>query len=142
MDKLKRWAILPLRIIVGYGFMAHAWGKLARGPELFIATLHGLGVPAPALLGYATIAVELVGGLLVLIGAFLPVVSVPLAAVLLVALFSVHLPFGFSAVKLQAVTEAGPQFGKPGMEVALFYLVGLATLVMGGPGPLAWRARR
>ena len=62
--------------------------------------------------------------------------SVPLGAILLVAAITVHLPYGFSSIKLRAVTAAGPQFGPPGYEVDLLYLAGLATLVLGCPGPL------
>lgn len=88
-------------------------------------------------MSWATIVVELVGGLAVLAGAFVPWVSVPMAVVLLVATFSVHLPYGFPSVKLQAVTQAGAQFGQPGYETDLLYLACLATLVLAGPGPFA-----
>ena len=60
-----------------------------------------------------------------------------MAAVLLVAMFTVHLPYGFSSIKLQAVTAAGAQFGPPGFETDLLYLACLAALVLGGSGPLA-----
>jgi len=60
-----------------------------------------------------------------------------MAAVLLVAMFTVHLPYGFNSIKLEAVTAAGAQFGPPGYEVDLLYLASLAALVLGGPGPLA-----
>lgn len=30
-----KWALLPLRLIIGYGFMAHGFAKLSRGPEGF-----------------------------------------------------------------------------------------------------------
>jgi putative oxidoreductase len=132
---LARWAAIPLRMIVGYGFMAHGYAKLVNGPDHFIGIVHALGVPAPEFLGWMTILTELTGGLAVLIGAFVPVVSVPMAAVLLVAVLTVHLPYGFSSIKLQSVTAAGPRFGQPGYETALLYLVCLATLVMGGSGP-------
>jgi putative oxidoreductase len=49
----------------------------------------------------------------------------------------VHLPYGFSSIKLQAVTAAGAQFGPPGIETDLLYLACLAALVLGGSGPLA-----
>lgn len=140
-----RWAPLPIRLIVGYGFMAHGFAKLARGPEVFIGTLHAMGVPAPAVMAWATIWVELLGGFCVLIGAFVPLMSLPMAAVLLVAAIRVHLPYGFSSIKLQAFTAAGPQFGPPGYELALLYLACLAGLVLGGCGPLAvdtWAADR
>jgi hypothetical protein len=52
-------------------------------------------------------------------------------------LLAVHLPYGFSSIKLQAVTAAGAQFGPPGYEVDLLYLACLATLVLRGSGPLA-----
>jgi putative oxidoreductase len=81
--------------------------------------------------------VEIVGGLAVLLGALVPLASIPMAAVLLVAMITVHLPYGFSSIKLQAVTAAGAQFGPPGFETDLLYLACLAALVLGGSGPLA-----
>ncbi len=134
---LRRWAPTPLRLIVGYGFIAHGYAKVINGPDRFAASLHALGVPAPNFMAWATIVCELAGGFAVLIGAWLPLVSVPLAAILLVAAVTVHLPYGFSSIKLRAVTAAGPQFGPPGYEMDLLYLAALATLVLGGPGPLA-----
>ena len=135
--RLQHWAALPLRLIVGYGFMAHGYAKIAKGPDHFFAILHALGVPSPQVMGWATILVELLGGLAVLAGAFLVLASLPLAVTLLVAIFTVHLPYGFSSVKLQAVTSAGAQFGQPGYELDLLYLACLAALVLGGSGPLS-----
>jgi putative oxidoreductase len=135
--KLERWAPIPLRLIVGYGFMEHGYAKIVKGPEYFVAILHALAVPAPEIMGWTTILIELVGGFAVLVGAFVPLVSVPMAGILLVAMFTVHLPYGFSSIKLQAVTAAGAQFGPPGYEIHLLYLACLVTLVLGGSGPLA-----
>jgi len=44
---IARWAPVPLRLIVGYGFMEHGFAKLARGFDAFPAILQALGVPAP-----------------------------------------------------------------------------------------------
>lgn len=137
VSTLAEWSALPLRLIVGYGFIAHGYAKFVNGPQRFVEVLQALGVPAPAFMGWLTIVVELVGGFAVLIGAVIPFVSVPLAIVLLVAIVTVHLPNGFSSIKLRAVTSAGPQFGPPGYETGLLYLACLATLVMGGAGPLS-----
>jgi putative oxidoreductase len=63
---------LPLRLIVGYGFLEHGYAKLARGPDVFIGILHAIGMPFAFFLGWATIVIELVGGLLILFGAFVP----------------------------------------------------------------------
>ena len=132
-----RWAPIPLRLIVGYGFMEHGFAKLSKSPENFAAILHALSVPAPHFMAWLTILTELVGGLAVLLGAFVPLVSLPMAVLLLVAIFTVHLPYGFSSIKLMSVTAGRPQFGPPGYEVDLLYLVCLAGLVFGGSGPLA-----
>jgi putative oxidoreductase len=131
------WASIPLRLIVGYGFMEHGFAKLSKGPEAFAAILHTIGVPAPHLMAWLTILTELIGGLAVLLGAFIPLVSLPMAAVLFVAMLTVHLPYGFSSIKLLGVTSGRAQFGPPGYEVDLLYLACLAALVFGGSGPLA-----
>ncbi|BDU21148.1 hypothetical protein DYGSA30_26050 [Dyella sp. GSA-30] len=117
--------------------MQHGYAKLARGPDDFANILHALGMPFPDLLAWATVAIELLGGLAVLLGALIPLVSIPMAVVLLVAIFTVHLPNGFSSIKLQSVTVAGAHFGQPGYETDLLYLAGLIALVLGGSGPLA-----
>ena len=132
-----RWAPIPLRLMVGYGFMQHGFAKLAKGPEAFAAILHAIGVPAPHLMAWLTISTEVFGGLAVLLGAFVPLVSLPMVALLLVAIFTVHLPYGFSSIKLLSVTSGRAQFGQPGYECDLLYLACLATLVLAGSGPLA-----
>jgi putative oxidoreductase len=134
---LARWAPLPLRLIVGYGFVAHGCAKVMNGSDGFAASLHALGVPASHATAWATIVLEIVGGLAVLLGTWIPLVSVPLSTILLVAALTVHRPFGFSSIKLRGVTAAGPQFGPPGYETDLLYIAALATLVLGGSGPLA-----
>jgi putative oxidoreductase len=133
----RRWSVVPLRVVVGYGFLAHGYAKVMNGADHFAASLHALGVPASQLMAWVTIGFELLGGLAILAGAWIPLVSLPLATILLVAAITVHVPFGFSSIKLRAVTEAGPQFGPPGYEVDLLYLAALALLVFGGSGPLA-----
>ncbi len=131
------WYAVPLRMIVGFGFMQHGYAKLGRGADSFAGILHALHVPMPWMMSWLTILIELVGGIAVFIGALIPLVSVPMAVVLLVALFTVHLPNGFSSIKLQSVTKDGAHFGQPGYETDLLYLAGLAALVMGGAGPLS-----
>src|SRR5438309_7584565 len=83
-----RWAPLPLRLIVGFGFMQHGFAKLARGHDAFATILHALGVPAPHFMALLTILIEILGGLAVILGAFVTLVSLPMAALLLVAIFT------------------------------------------------------
>lgn len=133
---LARWASIPLRLIVGFGYMQHGFAKLARGPDNFERILHAIGVPAPHLLAWATIWVEILGGLAILLGAFVVLASIPMAAVALAAMFTVHLPYGFSSIKLLTITAGYAQFGPPGYETDLLYLASMAALVMLGAGPL------
>ena len=134
---ITRWAPIPLRVIVGYGFMEHGFAKLAKGPDAFANILQAIGVPGPHFMAWSTILVEIFGGLAVILGAFVTLASLPMAAVLLVAMFTVQLPYGFSSIKLIAVTATGAHFGPPGYEMNLLYLACLSALVLGGSGPLA-----
>lgn len=130
------WYALPLRLIVGLGFVEHGCAKLSRGPDGFIAILQAIGMPFADLLGWATIIVEIVGGLLILAGAFVPVAAAPMIVVLLVAIFTVHLPNGFSSIKLVSYDTAA-HFGQPGYETDLLYIAGLLALCIGGAGPFS-----
>lgn len=131
------WFAPPLRLIVGFGFVQHGYAKLSRGPDGFIAILGAIGVPLADLLGWATIIVEIAGGLLILAGALVPIAAVPMIAVLLVAIFTVHLPNGFSSIKLMSYDASGAHFGQPGYETDLLYIAGLLALCLGGAGPLS-----
>ena len=70
-------------------------------------------------------------------GAFVVPLSLPLAAVMMTAMFSVHFQYGFSSIRLKAVTASGAEFGPIGYEINLLYLVGLLTLALLGPGRLS-----
>jgi putative oxidoreductase len=131
------WYAVPLRLVVGLGFVEHGYAKLSRGAEGFVAILHAIGIPFADLLGSATIVVEIVGGLLILFGAFVPVAAPPMIIVLLVAIFTVHLPNGFSSIKLMSYDASGAHFGQPGYETDLLYMAGLLALCIGGAGPLS-----
>jgi putative oxidoreductase len=131
--------------VIGYGFVVHGYAKLMRGPENFAVVLQVLNVPAPLFFAWATAITELIGGLCVLCGAFVAIASVPLSIVLLAALYTVHLPYGFFSVKLVEVSAGGTKFGPVGYEHILLYLAGLISLAAGGSGPLSvdsWRSPR
>ncbi|MCH8686505.1 DoxX family protein [Pedomonas mirosovicensis] len=145
LRRYAHWAPIPLRLLVGYGFFAHGLAKLEKGPENFVRIVDAIGTPMPHMMAWLTILIELLGGVAVLAGAFVGLASIPMAAVLLVAMFTVHIQFGFTSIKLMAVTSAGPQFGPPGMEADLLYLACLAALVLIGSGPFSvdqWIAKR
>src|SRR5262249_3564834 len=132
-----QWVLLPLRLVIGIGFMAHGWAKLSRGPSGFAKLLTQIGVPLPETTAWVSTFVELLGGLAILVGAFVEVGSVPLIGMMLVAMFTVHLKYGFSSINTIGLTQNGPQFGPPGYEVNLLYIAGLLALILGGAGPLS-----
>jgi len=88
---------------------------------------------------------EIFGGLTLLTGAFVALVSIPLILLMLGAMFTVNIKYGFSAVNTIGLTPEGPQLGPPGYEINLLYIAGLVALILGGAGPLsidALRSRR
>jgi len=134
-NRAARWAPLLLRLMVGIGFVSHGLAKLGRGPEHFAHILAALDVPFPALLAWVTILVEILGGAAFLLGALVRLAGIPALIVLGVAIFTVHLPNGFSSIKLQSVDRAGAHFGQPGYETDLLYIVCILVVMLCGAGP-------
>ena len=131
------WALLPLRLIVGYGFMAHGLAKWNRGPANFGKLLHVIGVPLPVPTAWLVTLLELFGGLALMAGVLVALVSIPLIVSMLVAMFTVHLRYGFSSINTIGLTASGPVFGPPGYEIDLLYIACLIALAVLGPGPLS-----
>jgi len=80
---------------------------------------------------------EVGGGIALLLGIGVTLVCVPLVFTMLVAMFTIHIHFGFSAVNTIGVTAAGPQFGPPGYEINLIYIATLIALACSKPTPLS-----
>ena len=136
-NPVARWAPLLLRAIVGFGFLSHGLAKLGRGPDNFTHILAALGVPFPTLLSWTTILLEIGGGIAFLLGALVTLASIPSLIVLAVAIVTVHLPNGFSSIKLQSVDAMGAHFGQPGYETDLLYVACILALMLMGAGPLS-----
>ena len=139
-----KWAPMPLRLVIGFGMVYHGYPKLfsSQGHEMFLGMLQGIGVPAAGLMAWVVGIVEFFGGLAIIAGAFVSVVSVLLLIDMLVALFTVHLSAGFSFMNVTGMTDAGPQFGMPGYEVPLLYIAGLLALLLRGPTHMSVDAKR
>ena len=60
---------------------------------------------------------------------------VPAVVVLLTAMFTVHLPYGFSSIKIKAIVDGRAQFGPPGYECDLLYIACILALLFLNPGP-------
>jgi putative oxidoreductase len=123
--------------MIGFGFAAHGYAKLNRGPEHFAAVLRSIRVPLPHVTAWVTSLLEFIGGVSVMAGALTVPLSFPLAVVMLTAMFTVHFQYGFSSITLKTVTAAGAEFGPVGYEFSLLYIAGLLTLALAGPGALS-----
>jgi len=132
-SKLAPYTTIPLRSIVGYGFLAHGLAKWFEGPEAFAGILHATGVACPHFMAWVTITTEIIAGIAFLIGAFVPLVSIPAIILLAVAIFTVRLPYGFSSIKLIGVSDGRARFGSPGYECDLLYMACIISLVLTGP---------
>jgi len=128
-DKWSSYSPLPLRLILGFGMIYHGWPKIfsSEGHDGFVGMLRDMiGVPFPEFMAYVVGLVELFGGLALIAGAFVAIVSIPLIIDMLVAMFTFHLPNGFNFMHQP-----------PGIEVNLLYIAGLATLMIMGAGALS-----
>jgi len=47
MFRAPRWCLVPLRLVVGFGFLAHGWARWSRGPSGF-ARLLALALAGPS----------------------------------------------------------------------------------------------
>jgi putative oxidoreductase len=141
-ELLRRYATVPLQLIVGYGFLAHGVAKWSKGPDAFAAILGAAHVPAAHIMAWLTILTEIFGGLAILCGAFVFWVSLPAIVLLIVAIVTVHLPYGFASIKLMKIVDGRAQFGPPGYECDLLYIACIVTLVLAGPSPWSVDAYR
>jgi putative oxidoreductase len=128
------WAPLPLRSVLGFGFVYHGWDKLSDGTEGFQEMLGMIGIPGGAATAWFVALLEFFGGLALIAGAFVPIVAVLLIGNMVVAAVTVHLPHGFSFMNMTGMGPDGPQFGMPGYEISLLYIAGLLALILGGAG--------
>ena len=123
-DKWGGYAPFILRVATGLIFAAHGWQKLQMGVPGVSGFLAGLGFPLPDLFAVLLIAAELVGGILLILGAFTHWVAKILAVVALVALVTVHLGNGF-------FVSGG------GYEFILLILAASVSVMITGPGKWA-----
>lgn len=116
-------ALLILRVVLGIIMIYHGWPKLTNLGGT-IEGFAGMGVPLPAVAAVFAMLVEVVGGLLLLVGAFTDIAGFLVAIDMLGAIVFVHAKNGF------AVNEGGVEW-----PLALLAM-GLA-IALAGPGRYA-----
>ena len=127
------WTLLPLRLLIGTGFLLHGLAKWNRGPAKFGLLLQHTGVPLPFQTAWLVTCLEVCGGVAVLVGLFVTILSIPLIISMLVAIFTVQARFGFSSVNTIGLTPSGPVYGPPGYEINLLYIAGLVARAFSEP---------
>jgi putative oxidoreductase len=124
------YAALILRVSLGIMFLAHVELKI------FVFTIPGFvgffaSMGLPAILAYGVIALELVGGVALILGIYASWVAVPLALEMLGTVILVHGANGW------LFTNKGG-----GWEYPAFWAICLAVLYLLGDGALAIRPSR
>jgi putative oxidoreductase len=116
-------SLLLARLTVAYGFYQPAmqkWSDISSVADWFGT----LGIPFSTLNAYLAASTELLGVVLLTLGLFTRLISVPLMVVMVVAITTVHLSHGFAA-------------GDNGFEIPLYYLLFLALFASLGAGKLS-----
>lgn len=84
-------ALLLVRVVLGVVLVAHGWQKaVTNGADATAGGFDAMGIPAPTLAAWFAIAVELGGGVLLLLGLLTPIVGVLVAAVMAGAFWFAH----------------------------------------------------
>lgn len=122
--RLVKYGMLPLRIVVGLVFLMHGAQKLFVFGLGGTADIMGkLGLPLPVLCAIIVIAVELLGGLAIVLGIFTRVAGALLAFEMLIAILVARLSGGF--------------FAPYGYEFELTLLGASLTFALNGPGRIS-----
>lgn len=123
VEKLQSLSLLLVRLILAYGFYGPAkmkWSDINSVAEWF----GSMGYPLPTLQAYMAASTEAAGVILLTLGLFTRLISIPLMVVMVVAIVTVHLPHGFES-------------GNNGFEIPLYYFIMLFVLVTHGGGKLS-----
>ncbi|MGB3751436.1 MAG: DoxX family protein [Arcobacteraceae bacterium] len=116
-------SLLIARVIIGYGFYEPAmnkWNDIDSVAQWF----ESMQIPLPTVSAYMAASTEILGVGLLILGLFTRIISLPLIIIMIVAIFTVHLPNGFSA-------------GENGYEIPLYYMIFLMFFVSFGAGKLS-----
>lgn len=124
VSKLRDVPLLLIRLVLAYGFYSPAktkWSDINSISGWF----ESMNYPLPTLNAYLAASAEAAGVVLLALGLFTRIISVPLVITMIVAIFTVHIGNGFNA-------------GDNGFEIPLYYLLMLVTLFVFGPGRISF----
>jgi putative oxidoreductase len=127
LNRLAELAPFILRVVLGTIMAAHGLQKLQVGPANFGTALGQMGVPLPTLMGYVVTFVELVGGVLLIVGLLSRLAALLLTIDLVVAISLVKVHVGFLS----------PLQGGASAEFDLALIAGFLAILLAGPGRLS-----
>ena len=113
-------ALLFARLSIGYGFYNPAMNKWQDMPAI-IKWFDSLGIFLPTISAYLAASVESIGVILLVLGLFTRIISIPLMFVMFIAITFVHLENGFS-------------IADQGFEIPLYYFIFLMIFLSQGSG--------
>jgi len=126
LDRGRPAAPLVLRLVIGGLFIWHGIDKFDAGISMIEDMFTMWGVPAPSLAAPVTAVVEIVAGVLLVVGLGTRVAAMALGAVMIGALIYVKQDLG--------IISSVPM---PGAELDLALLAGLVAVIVLGPGRLS-----
>ena len=93
MNKNVEIGSLIMRLVLGFTFLVHGFQKWQGGIENTVGFFDSLGIPG--FMAYIVATIELVGGVLIILGLATRVVAALFVAVMLGAIFTAKLKSGF-----------------------------------------------
>ena len=124
LGSLRGLAPLILRLITGLIMFMHGWNKWQGGMDGVAGFFGGLGIPAPDTMAYVVTGVEMIGGILLIVGLLTRWAAVLLATVLV-------------GVLLTAKSGGVITGGEKTMELEMSLAAANVALVLLGAGKLS-----
>jgi len=121
-----RYGLAILRIVLGIAMALHGWAKLSGGVDGAAGFFGTLGIPAPGLMAWVVTIVELVGGILLIVGFLTQIVGILIALDMLGVILFAFLLRGTPFIENGAIT----------WEKEAVFAAAALCLVLAGPG--AW----
>jgi putative oxidoreductase len=122
-----RYGLAILRVVLGIAMAVHGWSKLSGGVDNVSGFFGGmLGIPAPGLMAWVVTIVELVGGILLMVGFLTQIAGILIALDMLGAILFAFLLRGTPFIENGAIT----------WEKEAVFAAAALCIALAGPG--AW----
>ena len=121
-----RYGLAILRIVLGIAFVVHGWSKLSGGVGNIAVFFGSIGIPAAGVIAWVVTIVELVGGILLVVGFLSQIAGILIALDMLGVILFAYLLRGAPFIENGAIT----------WEKEAVFAAAAICLALAGPG--AW----